>query len=120
METARPKLVLFEWDYHNLRKLERAGRAITPLNIAEMFGRSETRVIDQRVEGISPSNPISTGEMRFIAFGYDNLGRFLRVVFSNRQNHVRCITAWKTTPEEAGKAGIRDFGFPFETDPEAG
>jgi len=71
----------FDWDSHNVGHVARHG--VDPAEVEEAFGRAHV---------IAPAKEVS-GENRWTLFGTSAARRYLAVVFTIREERVRCVTA---------------------------
>jgi uncharacterized DUF497 family protein len=73
---------VFDWDRHNLRKIR------------------AHRVSREEVEQALLNNPVpiyeqeSDEEIRYLYYGETNIGRMLGIVFTERGNKIRVVTAY--------------------------
>jgi uncharacterized protein len=74
---------VFDWDENNLRKI-RAHR-IKRGDVEEALSNSPILIYEQHVGG----------EPRFVYYGETDAGRLLAVVFTERHDRIRVVTAYK-------------------------
>jgi len=73
---------VFDWDASNLRKI-RAHR-IKPEEVEQALSNDPIPIYEQDVEG----------EVRFVYYGETDSGRLLAVVFVERAEKIRVVTAY--------------------------
>ena len=73
---------MFEWDSHNLRKIR--FHRIKRAEAEEAILNDPICIYEQSVDG----------ELRFVYYGETNSGRLLALVLTERENHVRVVTAY--------------------------
>ena len=73
---------MFDWDSNNLRKI-RAHR-ITAGEVEKALSNDSIAIYEQDVDG----------EMRYVYYGETNSGRLLAVVFVERDQAIRVVTAY--------------------------
>jgi uncharacterized DUF497 family protein len=71
----RPRMVRFDWTYHNLEKIRRPKarekpRNITPVDLARLFSRWDTWFLPE-VEFIPSPRPGIPAEVRYSVVGYE-------------------------------------------------
>jgi uncharacterized DUF497 family protein len=77
----------FDWDEANISHVAR--HDVMPAEIEEVFGRPHGFDIDE-----------CDYEERFRIYGITAQGRYLTVVYTERNGRMRPITAWDMTQEE--------------------
>lgn len=78
----------FDWDEANIGHIAR--HCVTAAEIEEAFHRPHGFEIDE------PSD----GEERFLIYGTTAVGRYLTILYTERNGQIRPITAWDMTREE--------------------
>jgi uncharacterized DUF497 family protein len=78
----------FDWDAANVGHIAR--HDVMPEEVEEVFSRPYAIEIGEPVHG----------EDRFLIHGTTALGRYLTVVFTERQSRARPISAWDMTRED--------------------
>mgnify|MGYP001204875365 CR=1 FL=1 len=85
----------FEWDEHKARRNLQRHPGVS-------FNEAKT-VFDDEFSITINDSAHSTDEERFIDIGRSDMGRILVVVYTERGNNIRIISARKPTPTERRK-----------------
>ena len=83
----------FDWDIHNVSHIDR--HDVSPVEIEDLFTQPHV---------IIPAND-AAGEHRWKLFGRTRDGRYLTVVFTVRNKHLRTVTAYTMNQRERGIYG---------------
>ena len=78
----------FDWDDGNLRKLNitNAERGISKEELESVFNNPNIIVQENKYKG---------REKRYQTYGLSNQGRLIFVIFAQRDNKIRYVTAWQ-------------------------
>ena len=73
---------VFDWDRHNLRKIK--AHRLTRTEVEYALARDAIPIYEQDAEG----------EVRYVYYGETDRGRMIAIVFTERAEKIRVITAY--------------------------